>query len=344
MSTQSVENASPDAPQSRHRHQSVVIAIVNYCTADLTLDCLRSLSGQMIEYPGTTVVVADNASPDSSGDVIARAIEENNWSDWAQVLFLPRNGGFAFGNNAVIKKFLDKDDSPQFIWLLNSDTVVRPKALHALLDFMEAHPNAGIAGSCLEDPDGTQQCSTFRFHSIASEFETSAKLGPVSRLLERFAVAPPITRVSGRYDWVSGASMLVRAQVFTQAGLLDERYFLYYEETDFCSRAKDHGWECWFVGESRVIHLVGKSSGVTEREITTKRRSVYWFQSRRTYFMKHHGRLYAVGADLALAMGTILWRFRTALSGRPSGLPQYFLYDLARHSALLGKSIKDARK
>ncbi len=266
-----------------------------------------------------------------------KAISENGWSPWAQVLLQPKNGGFAYGNNAVIKRHL-KENSPDFFWLLNSDTIVRQGALRALLDFMEQNPKVGIAGSCLEDPDGTQQCSAFRFHSLASEFEASIQLGPISKLLQRWAVAPPLERKTAPFDWVAGASMLVRKEVFDQVGLMDESYFLYYEETDFCGRARQLGWTCWYVVESRVIHLVGKSSGVTEREITTKRRSAYWFESRRFYFIKNHGRFYAIGADLALAAGTLLWQLRTLLTGKSSTTPKYFLYDLARHSALLGKS------
>jgi N-acetylglucosaminyl-diphospho-decaprenol L-rhamnosyltransferase len=338
MSALAPVTKSPDASHARLGRPAVVVAIVNYCTPELTIDCLRSLAGEIEEFPGSEVVIADNASPDGSGTTIARAIADNGWSRWARVIHSPRNGGFAFGNNLIVNDCLNSPSPPRYLWLLNSDTVVRPGALRALVDFMENHPDVGIAGSRLEDPDGTQQCSAFRFHSIASEFDASVRLGIVSRMLSRWAVAPPLPQRSAPFDWVSGASMLVRFEVFRRAGLLDEAYFLYYEETDFCRKARDLGWTCWFVAESRVVHLVGKSSGVTERRNATKRRSSYWFESRRHYFMKNHGRLYSVGTDVALALGTLLWRIRATLSGRPSACPEYFLYDIARHSALLNTS------
>lgn len=312
----------------------VLVAIVNYCTADLTIDCLRSLEAEIRQHPGSTVVVADNASPDDSGSRIARSISDNGWSAWAHLMPLPRNGGFAYGNNNIIRAFLEGPDAPEFVWLLNSDTVVRPGALGALIDVLRRQPKVGIAGSCLEDPDETQQCSAFRFHSIVGEFVGAASLGPLSRLLKAWVIAPRPERKSAPYDWVSGASMMIRSQLLRQVGLMDEAYFLYYEETDLCRRARKHGWSSAFVSESRVVHLVGKSSGVTDRSNTTRRRSAFWFESRRRYFEKNHGRLYAAGADAALILGTLIHRFRAAVTRQPTGQPELFLSDLARHSAI----------
>jgi hypothetical protein len=310
-----------------------VVAIVNYCTADLVIDCLRSLAPVRDECSHLAAVVADNASPDGSGKQIADAIVENGWSEWAKLLEMPRNGGFSYGNNGVIREYLESQSPPEFFWLLNSDTVVRKSALTALLSFMRDNPNAGIGGSRLEDPDGTPQHSAFRFHSIAAEFEGSVNLGVVSKILGNRRVAPPIVDVNQRFDWLSGASMLIRTEVLQQAGLFDEAYFLYFEETDFCLRAQKHGWQCWYVPESRVVHLVGKSTGVTERTGPPKRRPSYWFESRRRYFVKHNGRVYGALADLALASGTILWMARAGIQRRPAACPEKFLVDLARHSA-----------
>ncbi len=318
----------------------VLVAIVNYCTPDLTIDCLRSLEPEIRQLPGSSVIVADNASPDDSGSRIARSIVENGWSAWARLLPLSRNGGFAFGNNSIIREVLDKPSSPEFIWLLNSDTVVHPGAAKKLVEFLRTMPTVGIAGSCLEDPDETQQCSAFRFHSIVGEFEGAASLAVLSRIFKASTVAPRPERISTQYDWVSGASMMIRSDLLRQVGLMDEAYFLYYEETDFCRRARQFGWTCAFVSESRVVHLVGKSSGVTDRTNTTRRRSAFWFESRRHYFEKNHGRLYAAGADAALILGTLVHRLKTTVTRQPSGLPDQFLSDLVRHSAFWPGSIQ----
>ena len=315
--------------------QAIAIVIVNFCTAELTIECLRSLAAELRRWPNAKVIIADNASPDGSGAVIAEAISANGWAGWAAVRMCPRNGGFAYGNNSVVRSCVNLPVPPDYFWLLNSDTLVRPGALAALVDFMAATPDAGIAGSCLEDPDGTQQYSAFRFHSIASELEASAKLGPLSNVLKRWSVTHPLSRDTQQTDWMAGASLLIRAQVFRDAGLMDEDYFLYYEETDFCREARRHHWKSYFVGASRVVHLVGQSSGIAAGAQKPRRRPQYWYQSRRRYFVKNHGWLYAIGADCALALGSGLARFREIVERRPTVLPEAFFHDLALNSAIL---------
>lgn len=321
----------------------VVAAIVNYCTADLVIDCLRSLEITRNECPNLEAVVADNASPDGSGQKIADAIENNGWQDWARLKPMPRNGGFSYGNNGAIRDYLAQPTPPDYFWLLNSDTVVRSGAFGPLLAFMKKTPEAGIVGSRLEHMDGTPQHSAFRFPSATAEFEASANLGPISKILRHWQVAPPISDITQRYDWLSGASMLIRREVFEQAGLLDEGYFLYYEETDFCVRAGQCGWQCWYVPESRIVHLVGQSTGVTGAQERPKRRPSYWYESRRRYYAKHYGRLYGSLADLALAAGTLIWMARAAIERRPSLCPDKFLSDLARHAALFNKTETETR-
>lgn len=337
MIAQPHQASSPARPA---QPATVTVAIVNYCTADLTIDCLRSLQTEIEQSPGSKVVVVDNASPDGSGPVIAKAIADNGWEGWARLVMLPRNGGFAYGNNAVIREAMQAERPPRYVWLLNSDTVVRPGAMRVLVEFLDERPEVGIAGSCLEDPDGTLQRSAFRFHSVLGELESSARLGPISRLLERWAVSSPMTRVTTRYDWLAGASMMVKSDVFRGIGLLDETYFLYYEETDFCRQAAAAGWQCWLVAESRVVHLVGASTGVTSRSQPMRRRSQYWFDSRRHYFVKNHGRLVAIGADLALAAGVSLSRLRGFFERRSVALPERFLFDIVRNSAAFHSSRK----
>lgn len=313
---------------------TVIAIIVNYCTAKLTVDCLRSLEPLVAERDGTRVVVADNASPDGSGKAIAEAIETNGWREWAKLMPLEKNGGFAFGNNAVIRA--SANEPPAYYWLVNSDTIVRPGALQHLVDFAESHPRVGIVGSCLEHLDGTQQVSTFRFPTILGEIEANAPVGQLGRrLLAGSVVAEPPSKTLRACDWLAGASMLIRRQALEKAGLMDEGFFLYYEETDFCRRCKNHGWECWFVPESRVVHLIGASTGVTgKRPGPPKRRPEYWFASRRRYFIKNHGRLYAIASDIALAAATTVKRAAEVLRRRPTEIPKKFVFDLIRNSAL----------
>jgi GT2 family glycosyltransferase len=311
---------------------NLLIIIVNYRISELVIDCLDSLKDEVFAVEGcqVRVVVTDNDSGDDSILRLQTAIQSRGWSHWASILPLERNGGFAFGNNAAIRPALESDALPDYIWLLNPDTIVRPGALTAMLAFLEAHPEIGIAGCRLEDPDGSPQRSAFRFPSVLGELEGGMKLGLVSRLLERWVVAPPARDEPCPTDWVAGASMIIRRAVFEAIGLLDENYFMYFEEVDFCFRARRAGWPCWYVPSSRVVHLVGRSSGMTGRDSYRKRRPRYWFEARRYYFLKHLGRLRTLFADLAWSLGFLSLRIRKHLQGKPDLEPPHLLRDFIR--------------
>lgn len=309
----------------------VLVAIVNYRSGELVVECLRSLVADAREID---VVVVDNASGDGSFETIARAITANGWTAWAEIVAAERNLGFAGGNNAAVKRGLERRAGrwPDFVWFLNPDTYVRPGARSELVRFLDEHADVGIAGSRLEDPDGTQQASRYRFPSIASEFESGLRLGLVSRLLSRKVVAPPLVDEAHEIDWVAGASMMVKRAVFDDVGFMDDRYFLYFEETDFCLAARRRGWRAWFVPASRVVHIVGQSTGVTVRDAAPRRLPDYWFESRRRYFVKNHGRVYAACADALWVLGYVTWRVRRPLQGKPDLDPPHLLSDFVRHA------------
>jgi N-acetylglucosaminyl-diphospho-decaprenol L-rhamnosyltransferase len=319
------------ASESNHPYPLLVV-IVNYRTSSLTIDCLRSLVSEVQSLPGMRVVVGDNASGDRSVEEISSAIASEGWNEWASFVPLDRNGGFAFGNNALIRPALQSTNPPPYFLLLNPDTIVRPGALKALVDFMDTHPEAGIAGSRLEDPDGTPQESAFRFHNIFTELDFGWRTGFVSKLLAKWAAAPPISQEICQTDWVAGASMIVRREVFEKIGLMDEAYFMYCEEMDFCLQANKAGWSCWYVPESRVVHLVGQSSGVTDTKAAPKRLPQYWFDSRRRYFIKNYGLLYTALTDVSWASGFAAWRVRRVLQGKPDGDPPNYLRDFLLNS------------
>ncbi len=315
---------------------NLLVAIVNYKSAQLSIDCLASLAPQIDDVPDTRVVVVDNASGDGSVEVLSAAVREHGWSRWAQVRGLERNGGFAYGNNEAIRPALEGPaaERPRYVLLLNPDTIARAGALAKLVEFMDAHPRVGIAGSQLEYPDGEQHHSRYRFPSILGEVEGGLRLGFVSRLLAAHMVAPPLVSHEHEIDWVAGASMIVRREVFEAIGYMDADYFLYFEEVDFCLRARRAGWPCWYVPSSRVAHLVGRSSGLTNLKEPPRRRPRYWFESRRRYFVKNHGALYAFAADLAFAVCFGLWRVRRVLQRKPDPDPPRMWSDFVRFNFL----------
>jgi len=314
-----------EEPRSRVR---LLVVIVNYRTAELTIDCLRSLEEEVRALGGVHVVVTDNGSNDGSAERIAGALVRQHWNDWAELLPLEHNRGYSAGNNAAIRPALEQDP-PDYVLLLNSDTLVRPAALAELVRFMDAHPAVGIAGSRLEDLDGNQEHSGFRFPSMISELESGLRWGVFSRLVPDRVVAPAPVNVAHAVDWVAGASLMVRRQVFDDIGLLDEGYFLYFEEVDFCFKARRAGWSCWYLPESRVVHLVGRSTGVTVRR-NPPRRPRYWWESRYRFFTRNYGRLYTFVTDLIWMAAYSTWRVRRRLQRKPDNDPPHMLADFLR--------------
>ncbi len=310
---------------------AVGIVILNYRTADLTIECLRSLVNEIQKVPAR-VLVPDNASEDGSVEKVTAAIAAEGWTSWVSVLPLERNGGYAFGNNAGIRSFLKSPEPPELILLLNPDTTVHPGAIEALVEFMAQHPSVGIVGSQLEDGNGARQASGFRFHTLFSELDGGLRLGLFSKLIAHRAVVLPPSAVARPVEWVSGASMMVRRRVFDSIGLLDEGYFLYFEEVDFARRAAQAGWQCWVEPRSRVIHVQAAATEVDGPKSKEKRRPTYWFDSRRRYFVKHHGPAYAMAADALWATSYLTWRARRILQRKPDPDPPKLLRDFILNS------------
>jgi N-acetylglucosaminyl-diphospho-decaprenol L-rhamnosyltransferase len=314
---------------------SVLIVVVNYRVAHLTIECLRALSTQIHSVPAAHVAVCENGTPDDSAARLAAAIKSQGWQSWAALTAIYPNRGFTGGNNVILRAAMQSPDPPRYFLLLNADTVARPGALRALFDFMEAHPRVGIAGSRLEDPDGTPQCSAFRFITPLSELVGGLRLGAAARLLPRGVVAPPIPAAAGPTDWVSGASLIVRSDALRQIGLLDEDLYTYFDDVDLCWRARRAGWEVWYVPESRVVHLVGQTTGLTRAATRPNRRPAYWFQARRHYFLKTFGPLRTALADAGWLLGLAAWRARRVLQRKPDDDPPAFLWDSFRHSVFV---------
>ncbi len=313
---------------------SICVVIVNYRTGPLAVECLRSLAQEIEREPSLRAVVVDNDSKDGSLELLDAAIREKELSHFAMCVPSPRNGGYAFGNNVVLREALRMEVPPQYFWLLNPDCQVQPGATSALKNYLSDHPKVGIVGSCLLNPDGSPWSTAFRFPSVLGELESGIRLGAVTRLLSRWVVPVTMGNEAARVDWLPGASMMVRREVLNDIGLMDEEFFLYYEETDFCLRAFRVGFSCWYVPESRVMHIAGQSTGVTDRSGPPKRRPQYVFDSRHRYFMKSHGVAYAVLADVAWTTGFAAWRLRRLLQGRDDMDPPSLLADSLRNHAL----------
>jgi GT2 family glycosyltransferase len=308
----------------------IVVVVLNYKTPDLSVLAAQSAAAAMGDFGGVIVLV-DNDSPDASFQQMQDGVQAATWPDHIgiHVLQSGRNGGFGAGNNFGIRAGLDICPTAEFVYILNPDAKVGPDALKALVDYLSTYQKVAIAGSWIYGEDGADHCSAFRFPGLASEFEASARMGPVTRALKRYVLPLHVPDASGPVGWIVGASMLARVSVLNEIGLFDETYFLYFEETDLCLRAHRAGHEVHFVRESRVCHIGSVSTGMG----TWKRTPPYWYESRWYYYSKNYGRAYAIATTALNALGTSLWRLRRLIERKPNTDANRFIRDLIAHDA-----------
>ncbi len=203
-----------------------------------------------------------------------------------------------------------------------------------MVEFLETHPHAGIAGSGIELADGTDWPIAFNFPSLLGELVGGLSVGFISRMLRRWEVPRRMPKIAQPVDWICGASMMVRATVFETIGALDENYFLYFEEADLCLRAKQAGIETWYVPASRIMHIMGQSTQLTELAERPRRLPAYWFESRRRYFVVALGVHRAILVDIvALAAHAAGWVKRLLTGRRQAAVPN-FLRDLFKYSII----------
>ena len=314
----------------------LIVSIVNYRASVLVCKLLPELI-QQLDIQCDHVCIVDNDSGDNSVSEIANFIKHHHFESSVTLIPSTNNGGFSYGNNLAITRMIEQfNQKPEFVLLLNPDTSMDKPAIEPLLDFMEQNPDVGIAGSRLESLDGSPQCSAFRFQSIQSEFVSSLGLGFLYRLFPAWSVTSiAIPDTATQVEWVAGASMLIRYEVIKDIGLMDENYFLYFEETDFCLQAARKGWQCWYVPQSRVTHYVGQSTGVVSGSITRRRRPKYWFESRQYFFRKNYGVLYTMATDLVWGIGFSIWRLRRFIQQKQDTDPEFMLWDFWRNSIFL---------
>jgi GT2 family glycosyltransferase len=317
-------------PDARDPHIAVVI--VSYRTADLTIASVRSIEAERSRATvRLQVVVVDNASGDAPA--IAAAIATNGWSGWVKLVVSARNGGFGYGNNLGIAHAFAAA-VPDYIHLLNPDAQVRLGAIETLARFLESHPQAGIAGSGFDNADGSDWPIAFRFPGLLSEIDSGLRFGPASRLLRRWAVAQRMGKAPQQVDWVCGASMMIRPSVLAAIGGFDENYFLYFEETDLCRRAGRAGFQTWYVPGSRVMHIRGQSTSVTDLAHGPKRLPTYWFDSRRRYYGINYGLGWGIVIDMGALVAGALGTLKQILLGRRNTLVPRYLRDLLASSIL----------
>jgi len=287
---------------------STSIVMVNYKTPDLCFESLTSLEN--IFNSDFKILIVDNASRDESVGRLNAAIAKKRWHR-VSLIQSRENNGFSSGNNLGINLC----DS-EYILLLNSDTIVRPGAIELLVKTLNENPQMGLASPRLEWPDGSPQESCFRFHRPVNELIRSAATGPVTKLLKRYEVPLRVSDKIAYPEWTSFACVLIRRQVFEDIGLLDEDFFMYFEDVDFCKRAREAGWQIIHNPKAQVVHLRGGSSPVKSQAAKKKRLPRYFYESRTRYYFKHFGRFGLLRANIYWHLGWLVAMARKLISRR----------------------------
>lgn len=288
----------------------LTVSIINYRTAALTIQSAQSVLDDMQGIDGHIVIV-DNASGDGSAEEIAAWIQGLGPSAHVTLVRAATNAGFAAGHNRGIAT-----RPAQHYLILNSDAVLRPGCLSALLETACKHPDAGLITPRLEDPDTTTQISHFRFFTPQSEMIRAAGTAPITRLLSRYDVPLAPSPVPNQIGWASFACILLRHDMVSTLGPMDEGYFLYFEDCAYCLRARRHGWRIANAPGARAVHLRGGSAPVKQLAAAHHRLPAYYYASRTRFLYQAHGRLGLLAANLAWHVGRAIARARV-LWGRP---------------------------
>jgi len=272
------------------------IVIVNWNVRDLLRRCLHSILPiyQSTNLPNTEIIVVDNASSDGSVAMIEEEFPE------VRLIANSENVGFTVGNNQGITA-----SRGRYVLLLNPDTEIVGNALATMVEYMDHHPQVGALGPQLLNPDGSIQSSRRRFPTLATAFLESTILQqwfPDSAVLRRYYVLDRPDDEVQEVDWVTGACVLARREAIEEVGLLDEGFFMYSEELDWCRRFKAQGWEVVYLPTARVIHYGAKSS-----EQVKSFQHVQFQRSKICYFRKHHGSWQA-GALRLFILATYLYQ------------------------------------
>lgn len=297
------------------------IVVLTWNGQDLLLDCLRSLDREVRARADSgriecEVIVVDNGSNDGTVEAVRERFP------WAELVALPRNVGFAAGNNAGLQKARGR-----VIVLLNNDTLALPDGLERCVRFLEAHPDVGVVGPQLLHPDGRKQNSIHNFPSLLTEIVPKGLLEllfPRRFPSKRFEHDEPLD-----VEAVLGACLVVRREVVESVGPLPEDYFFFLEETDWCFQVRRAGWRIVHLPDAHLVHIHGAA---TKKRVPLPTRIEY-HRSLYRFFRKNRGRLQAaavvtvrvVKLVLALVFGAPLalvlrrererWRERAAILG-----------------------------
>lgn len=284
----------------------IAVSIINYRTGAMTLDCIRSVltDAEASRLP-IEIAVIDNRSDDGSAEEIEAWIVAQDPPVPVRLVRSATNAGYSGGHNQGLAT-----TTAPYLLILNSDALLCPGCLAALHAAMEADPRLGLLAPRLEWPDGAGQISAFRLPTPVSEIIRGAASGPVTKRLARADIPLGLDPAPADIGWVSFACVLVRRAMVDEIGPMDDGFFLYFEDTEFCARAARAGWRIGYLPEARAVHLRGGSAPVKRLAKARKRLPAYYYASRTRCFRLLHGRAGPLTANLGWALGRLIARLR----------------------------------
>lgn len=298
------------------------VIILNYKTPAMTISCAESVLAD-IAKDQARIVIVDNDSNDGSVAQISSWLEHHSAKEKIHLVASTTNTGFSGGNNQGMRAV----DAEYYI-LLNSDTLVRTGALRTLLNTFSTEDRIGLVSPRLEDEDGTGQESCFRFHSPISEFIKMANTGPITKLLNCFNVPLPLRNEISSPQWTSFACVALRGTMIQEIGYMDDHYFLYYEDADYCRVAHNHGWKTINNPAAHVVHFRGGSAELKKKARLKLRLPTYHYDSRSYYFRKHYGQMGLFAANLLWTMGRLISKTRETIERSPKAASQMQWLDI----------------
>ena len=276
---------------------TVAISIINYRTGALTISCLQSVLADLGEIDARVVVV-DNASNDGSAEEIERWIAQQPTPIPVELVHSAVNGGFSAGHNVGLSSV-----DAEFYLVLNSDALLRPGFFRAILDAARKAPRAGLFAPRLEGEDGTVQTSCFRFPGPTSELIRGASTGAITRALGRYDVSLGPAPDPSEIGWASFACILLRGTMIDAIGPMDEGYFLYFEDAEYCLRAHRAGWQIAMCPMPVPCTFGAAAARSRRSRAARKRMPAYYYASRTRFFYQAHGTVGLLLANLAWHVG-----------------------------------------
>lgn len=273
----------------------VSVVVVSFNTRSLLEACLQALVSS--EGVQLEVFVVDNASTDGSADMVARQFPA------VTLVRSPANRGFAAANNLAIPR-----SRGRYVLLLNPDTVVQPRTVATLAAFLDAHAGVGITGPRVLNADGSLQSCGYWYPTLLREIRLSKHVNRILRAVLGDQPPDPDPTRPTAVDWVDGCCLMIRREVIGRIGLLDEQYFLYAEELDWCRSARKTGWHIVTCPTAEMTHLRGRSTDQVKEAALAG-----LVETRLRYYRKHDGLASAILVSFVYAAGCVRrWRAEPA--------------------------------